>query len=89
VPPAIGARRLADDLPEGSAEGPKAGETDREADVGDGAVSLTQEKHRALDPPPLQVAVGVSPKTEQKQRLKWAGEMWATAATARTSSGSA
>ena len=58
VPHPIGARRLADNLPEGSAERPEAGETDSEADVGDSAVSLTQEKHRALDPPPLQVAMG-------------------------------
>ena len=58
VPPAIGARRFADNSPEGSAVGPKAGETDREADVGDGAVSLTQQEHRALNSPPLQVAVG-------------------------------
>jgi hypothetical protein len=58
VPHPIGARRLADDLPERSAERPQASETDSKADVGDSAVSLTQQKHRALDPPPLQIAMG-------------------------------
>jgi hypothetical protein len=32
---------------------------------------------------------GVSPKTARKLRMKWAGEQWATAATAGMSSGSA
>lgn len=52
---AISARGLADDLPEGSAECPEAAEADLEAHVGDGAVRLTHEKHRALNPPTLQV----------------------------------
>ena len=54
---AVARRRLADDLPERAAEGPQAGEADIEADVGDAAVGLAQEEHRALDPPPLQVTV--------------------------------
>src|SRR5262249_12865205 len=54
---AVARRRLPDDLPERPAEGPEAGEADVEADVGDAAVGLPQQEHRALYPPPLQVAV--------------------------------
>src|SRR5205814_9126211 len=50
-------RRLADDLPERADEGPSAGEADVEADVGDAPVSLAQQEHRALHPPPLKVTV--------------------------------
>ena len=57
MPGAVARRRLADDLPERAAEGPQAGEADVEADVGDAAVGLAQQEHRALHPPPLQVAV--------------------------------
>ena len=58
VPRAVVRRRLADDLAERAAERSQAGEADVEADVGDAAVGLAQQEHRALDPPPLQVAVG-------------------------------
>src|SRR5881409_2241522 len=54
---AVVRRRLTDDLPERAAEGPQAGEADVEADVGDAAVGLAQQEHRALHPPPLQVTV--------------------------------
>ena len=54
---AVVRRRLADDLAERAAEGAQAVEADVEADVGDAAVGLAQQEHRALDPPPLQVAV--------------------------------
>src|SRR5258708_354908 len=54
---AVARRRLPDELPERPAEGPEAGEADVEADVGDAAVGLPQQEHRALYPPPLQVAV--------------------------------
>jgi len=57
MPHAVVRRRLADDLPERAAEGPQAREADVEADVGDAAVSLAQQEHRALHPPPLQVTV--------------------------------
>src|SRR6202040_2152995 len=40
-----------------AAEGTEAGETDVEADIGDAAVALAQQEHRALDPAPLEVAV--------------------------------
>ena len=36
---------------------PRLREADVEADVGDAAVGLAQEEHRALDAPPLEVAV--------------------------------
>src|SRR5207302_1606837 len=36
---------------------PPAGEADVEADVGDAAVGLAEQEHRALHPPPLQVTV--------------------------------
>ena len=54
---AVVRRRLADDLPEHAAERPQAGEADIHADVGHAAVRLAQKEHRALHPPPLQVAV--------------------------------
>src|SRR6266851_3346330 len=57
MPHAVLRRRLADDLSKRAAEGPPAGEADVEADVGDAAVGLTQEEHRPLHPPPLQVTV--------------------------------
>src|SRR5689334_2655449 len=55
--PAIGRRRLADDVRERAAGRAEAGEPDIEADLGDAAVRLAQECHRALDPAALQVAV--------------------------------
>src|SRR4029077_16361818 len=55
--PAIGERRLADDLAERAAERAEAGEADVEADVGDAAVALAQEEHRAFDPAALEVAM--------------------------------
>src|SRR5512133_3601580 len=54
---AIGRGRLADDRAEGPAERPEAREADVEADVGDAAIGLHEQEHRALDPPTLQVAV--------------------------------
>jgi hypothetical protein len=53
----IGARRLADDRTEGSAERAETGEADSEAHVGDAAIGLAQQEHRALHAPSLQVAV--------------------------------
>src|SRR3954452_6998472 len=50
-------RRLADDLPEGPAEGGEAGEADVEADLADRVLRGAEQVHRALDAPPLQVAV--------------------------------
>jgi len=58
VPRPIPTGRLTDDLTEGPAERPQTGESDVEADRRHGAVSLTQQEHRALNPPPLQVAMG-------------------------------
>src|SRR5919108_236166 len=55
--PAVAGGGLAHDLAEGPAEGSQAGEGDIEADIGDAAVGLAQEEHRALDPSPLQVPV--------------------------------
>src|SRR5215210_4860030 len=57
VTQAVARRRLADDLAEGAAECAQAREADVEADVRDAAVRLAQEEHRALDAPPLEVAV--------------------------------
>ena len=54
---AVVRRRLAHDVPERAAEGPDACEADVEANVGDAAVSLAQQEHRALHPPPLEVTV--------------------------------
>ena len=50
-------KELADDLPERATEGPQAVEADVEADVGDAAVGLAQQEHRALHTPPLQVTM--------------------------------
>src|SRR6202035_5254825 len=57
MPQVVVRRRLANDLAEGAAEGPPAGEADIEADIGDTAVRLAQQEHRTLHPPPLQVTV--------------------------------
>jgi len=54
------------DVVEGAAERAKAREPDVEADVGDAAVGLAEQEHRALDPPPLQVAVGRLPEGRAK-----------------------
>src|SRR5438270_4849111 len=62
IPHAVVRRRLADDLPERAAEGPPAREADVEADVGDAAVGLAQQEHRAFHTPPLQVTVRRLPK---------------------------
>src|SRR3954451_47507 len=53
----VGARRHTEDAPEGAAERPQARETDVEADLRHRPVGLTQQGHRTLEPPPLQVAV--------------------------------
>src|SRR5262245_45873873 len=55
---AVGARRDADDVAEGPAEGAQTGEADVEADVGHAAIGLAQQPHRALDAAALEVAVG-------------------------------
>lgn len=62
MPRPIRARRLPDDLPKGSAKCPEAAEAYVEADVGHGAVTFAQQKHRTLDPAPLQIAVGRLPE---------------------------
>src|SRR3954464_7530311 len=49
--------RLADDAAERAAERAEAREADVEADLGDAAVGLAQQEHRALDAAALQVAV--------------------------------
>src|SRR4051794_41122794 len=54
---AIPRRRLADDVAEGAAERAQAREADVEADLGDAAVGLGQQRHRALHAAALQVAV--------------------------------
>src|SRR5258708_1589618 len=54
---AIARRRLAEDPAERAAEGAQAVESDLEADLGHGAVRLTQQLHRALHATALQVAV--------------------------------
>src|SRR5438874_6757548 len=55
MPHAVVRWRFADDLPEHADEGSPAGEADVEADIGNGAVGLAQQEHRALHPPPLKV----------------------------------
>src|SRR3954454_2799840 len=55
---AVGARRHPDHAGERAAEGAQAREPDVEADLGDGPLGLAQQRHRALQPAPLQVAVG-------------------------------
>src|SRR5687767_13260200 len=69
--PAIGGRRLADDRGERAAERPEAREADVEADLRDRPVGFTQEKHRALNAAPLQVAV----RGLAERRAKDADEM--------------
>src|SRR5262245_46928155 len=66
VASAIGGRRLADDLAERPAEGPEAGESDVEADVSHAAIRFAKQEHRALDPPPLEVAVRRLPEHSPK-----------------------
>lgn len=58
-------------FPEGSTKCPEAAETHVEADVGHGAVTLAQQKHRPLDTPPLQVPMG----RLTEDRAKAAAEM--------------
>src|SRR5918994_2486232 len=53
----VHARWLADDLPEGAAEGTQTGEPDVEADLAHVAVRLPQEEHRSFHPATLEVAV--------------------------------
>jgi hypothetical protein len=62
MPGAVARRGLTDDLAERATEGAQAGEADVEADVGDAPFGLPQQEHRALYPPPLQVAVGRLPE---------------------------
>src|SRR3954453_14549131 len=54
---AVGGRGLADDLAERPAERAQAREADVEADLGDAAIGLPQQRHRPLDAAALQVAV--------------------------------
>src|SRR5437764_14497318 len=61
-PPAVCGRWVADDLLERPAEGAYAGEAHLEADLSDAPIGLAQEKHRPLDPSPLQVAVWCLPE---------------------------
>src|SRR3954452_7447046 len=56
-PRAVLARRLADDRAERPAERPEAREADVEADLGHGTIRVTEQEHRPLDAPALQVAV--------------------------------
>jgi hypothetical protein len=58
VPLPIQARGLPHNLAEGSAKCPDAAEAHVEANVCHGSVTLAQQKHRALDPSSLQVAMG-------------------------------
>ena len=57
-------RRLADDLPKRATERPQAVEPDVEADVGDAAIGLAQQEHRALHSAPLQVTVRRLPEDD-------------------------
>src|SRR5205814_9446238 len=50
--------RLAHDLSEGASEGTDAGEADVETNVSDISVGASEQVHRPLDPPPLQVSMG-------------------------------
>src|SRR4051794_18416223 len=54
---AVGGRRHPDDARERPAEAAKAHETGVEADLRHGPLGLAQERHRALEPAPLQIAV--------------------------------
>src|SRR5579875_4193022 len=58
----VGGRRLADDLPEGAAERPKAGEADIEADLRHRTMGLAQQLHRPLHPGSLQISVRSLPE---------------------------
>src|SRR5829696_4460268 len=51
-------RRLTHDAGERAAERAEAREADVEADLGHAEVGLAQQRHRALHPPALKVAVG-------------------------------
>src|SRR4051794_10734736 len=53
---AVMARRHPEDALERAAERAQAREADLEADLGDRALGLPQQRHRALEPPALQVA---------------------------------
>src|SRR4051794_29642303 len=55
--PAIGGRRHADHARERPAEGPEAREPHLEADLGHGPLALAQQRHRPLEPAPLEVAM--------------------------------
>src|SRR4051795_9104951 len=54
---AVGGRGLADDPAERAAERPEAHEADVEADLGDGAIGLPEQRHRPFDAAALQVPV--------------------------------
>src|SRR5437879_3844858 len=54
---AIVGRVHADDVAKGPAEGAETGEPDVEADVGDAAVGLAEQEHRALDPAALKITM--------------------------------
>src|SRR2546426_10033387 len=56
-PLAVGAWRLADDVPKNPAEGTQAGEADVEADVGHAAVGGPQQVHGTRDPAPLEISM--------------------------------
>src|SRR5215216_618632 len=56
-PHAVRGRRLAHDLAEGPPEAAEAREAHIEADLAHAPVRLSQEEHRPLDPPALEVAV--------------------------------
>jgi hypothetical protein len=62
---------IADDFVESAAERAKAVEADIEADVGDAAIGFPKQKHRALDSPPLEIAV----RRLAKGRSEGPGEM--------------
>src|SRR3954453_8042381 len=54
---AVGGRRHPDHVGEDPAEGAEARETDVQADLGHRPLRLAQQRHRALQSAPLQVAV--------------------------------
>src|SRR2546423_906821 len=56
-PPAVRGRGLTDDLVEGPAEAPEAGEAHVQADLADAAVGLPQQEHRSLHAATLQIAM--------------------------------
>src|SRR5262249_13115562 len=62
---------LADDLAERAAERAEAEEADVEADLGDAALGLAQQEHRALDAAALQIAV----RRLTERRLEGADEV--------------